>query len=184
MLNFLIFLLFFIGVCFIIYSVIKFKPVEQTQTNVLTDESMAKLQNTIDDADNAMEELSRLSQNIFDEMSAKYKELLYLYSLIERKQSSTELPDKPVLNKEVEREDFNFFKATQETSKNNNHNPLKTDKNTKEDYSFMSLYNSTNPKHNEIKNLYKNGMSVAEIARNLNLGQGEVSLVLELGKAR
>jgi DNA-binding NarL/FixJ family response regulator len=51
----------------------------------------------------------------------------------------------------------------------------------KED-NFMAIFSTTNPKHKEIQELNAKGLSVAEIAKSLNLGQGEVKLVLDLGK--
>ncbi|MBR1735531.1 MAG: hypothetical protein IJ736_00745 [Firmicutes bacterium] len=40
----------------------------------------------------------------------------------------------------------------------------------------------SNPKLQEIKNLAKEGLSVAEIAKKLDIGQGEVQLIMQLGK--
>ncbi|MBR1444825.1 MAG: hypothetical protein IJ583_14985 [Firmicutes bacterium] len=40
----------------------------------------------------------------------------------------------------------------------------------------------SNPKLQEIKSLAKEGLSVAEIAKKLNIGQGEVQLIMQLGK--
>lgn len=169
MLDVIIFLLFLIGVVFIVYSVIKFKPAENATP--ITEETLEKLQVAISDADNAMEELSELSQNIFDEITAKYKELLYLYSLVEQKQADSS--NKP---------EAQTTPSSRPLSK-----PVVSVENVPQEkgfHSFMTEYNSTNPKHKEIKELAQKGMPVQEIAKSLNLGQGEVRLVLELGKAK
>ncbi|MCL1996636.1 MAG: hypothetical protein FWG63_10555 [Defluviitaleaceae bacterium] len=198
MLNIIIFLLFLIGVVFIVYSVIKFKPAENAQA--ATEETMDKLRATIEDADSAMEELSKLSQSIFDEMTEKYKELLYIYSLVDQKQEQEQenkvkntknevvsaafmpppqlqpQPQPPPLQPQPQSQP-----APQNTQSPQNGGYANTIKD-QEFHSFMTAYNSANPKHTEIKGLAQKGMPIQEIAKSLNLGQGEVSLVLELGK--
>lgn len=170
MLNFIIFLLFFVGVCFIIYSVFKFKPVDNTSSQALTEETLQKLQAAINDADNALEEINSLSQNIFDEMESKYKELLYLYSSINQKQNG--MQNVTSSNSSFNQTNYINSGAKQQTV------------NEKDNVNFMNEFNSINPKHNEILQLSKRGMSVSEIAKKLNLGQGEVRLVLEMGKGK
>lgn len=44
--------------------------------------------------------------------------------------------------------------------------------------------NYNNPKLKEIRMLQKQGLSTAEIAKKLNMGQGEIRLISELGKER
>jgi hypothetical protein len=169
MLNFLIFSLFFIGVCFIVYSVIKFKPAESQSTQPPSEETLEKLEAATADADHALEELSKLSQNIFDEITAKYKELLYLYQLIEQKQGGmhdSTLVQSHTLNHS------HHIKPVAPTSTSTE----------QEQQNFMAVFNSTNLKHNEIQQLYKKGMSISDIAKALNIGQGEVSLVIQMGK--
>ena len=183
MLNVIFFLLFLTGVVFIVYSVIKFKPAENTAT--VTEEMIEKLQTTITDADNAMEEISKLSQSIFDEMAEKYKELLYIYSLIEKKQNKTNTAE----NAREKNAAINIASipnvpeniAPKLADPEKSYKPPQA---SAEFGSFMTAYNSVNPKHAEIKELALRGMPVAEIAKSLNLGQGEVRLVLELGKTK
>lgn len=145
-----------VGIGLIVFSVINFNPINQDKKveTADTDLTIKKLEVTINDADNAIEELSKMSKNIFDEINSKYQELLYLYSLIDEK------------HKEI-----NFYYE-------------KTDVNVLSNKDFISVLNSNNPKHKQIRDLNIMGMSVSEIAKHLNLGQGEVKLVLELGKGR
>ena len=42
----------------------------------------------------------------------------------------------------------------------------------------------TNPKLVKIQKLFEEGQSIADIARGMNMGQGEVKLILDLGKDR
>ncbi len=44
--------------------------------------------------------------------------------------------------------------------------------------------NYSNPKLKDIRKLQKQGLSIPEIAKKLNMGQGEVKLISELGKGR
>lgn len=41
-----------------------------------------------------------------------------------------------------------------------------------------------NPKLDEIQKLSNEGLSLAQISKKLNMGQGEVKLIMELGKTR
>ena len=187
LLNILIFSLFFIGVCFIVYSVIKFKPVDQSATQAATEETIQKLEASVADADNALEELNRMSQKIFDEMTAKYKELLYLYQLVEQKQSRMSSAPAPNLvpppassfasNQGGRPQQERSAQVQTPPPMQQHQQPTPQD-----NHDFMSAFNSSNPKHDDIKKLHKQGMSISEIAKHLNLGQGEVSLVLQMGR--
>ena len=186
MLNFAILLLFTIGIGFIIYSVIKFKPVDQKGADTLTQETLERLEASIEEADNAMEEISKLSQSIFDEMTEKYKELLYLYSALENKKSVSEpVVDKAALKMPEQSFANSNFRHTEEEQRAS---PIIQTKTTTAvdmpENSFMDMFNSENPKHQEIRALHQKGHSVADIAKQLNLGQSEVSLVVQLGRGR
>jgi len=170
--NTVILILFFVGMGFIGYSVIKFKPVEQAPLGDSAEETLDKLASTVTDADNAIEELNKLSLNIFDEMSGKYKDLLYLYSLVDQK------------HQEIKALGANSIAPTGQSAPP----PLQygpyTDSLDKESFMDMFHASGSNQKHVEIRALGKQGLTVAQIAKKLNLGQGEVSLVLDLDKSR
>lgn len=155
-----------VGIGLIVFSVVNFNPKNKDKESEAfeTDYTIKKLEASINDADNAIEELSKLSENIFEEISLKYQELLYLYSLIDEKHKE--------LNYGNEKTDVSVVNNTSTPNLNVNNKDL------------MSVLNSSNPKHKEIRELNSRGLSVSEIAKKLNLGQGEVKLVLELGKGR
>lgn len=111
------------------------------------------LNKSVSEADNYMDEMSKLSEVIFKEMEEKYQELLFLYQMLDDKQASIKSTDKIDVQSKPEAE-----------TKNNH------------------TYN--NPKLKEINKLKSQGLSYAEIAKQLNMGQGEVKLIAELGKAR
>ena len=150
------------GIGIVIFSIIKFKPEENSSTDDL-DRTVEKLAASINDADNAIEEINKLSKSVLDEISIKYQELLHLYSIIDEKEKSLSSTYKQV---DV---------SIQDTFTPNKPARAK---------SPPDISSINNPKHREIIALSNSGMNVSEIAKRLNLGQGEVSLVLELGKDR
>jgi len=187
----MIIIFIFVGIGLVVYSVIKFKPVDNNNGSLtLTDETLERLTNTINDADSAMEEMSKLSQNIFDEMADKYKEMIYLYHLVDEKYKSVQ--DGSYSN--VPQVDYGDIEQRLMTSVMESINKEKeaatpTQENlsgvggaTANNESFMTIFNTTNPKHKEIQELSAKGLSISEIAKSLDLGQGEVKLVLDLGK--
>ena len=176
--NIIVFFLFLTGVGFIVYSSIKFKPAEKPQTEEQVKEMLKRIEATVSDADNAINEFNAISQNIFEVMEAKYKEILFLYELLDQKKNidinntNNTMPSAPtnVFPNKVAG-GFSHVK----NKENLFHQPIR---NESDDTNFMSVFKSANPKHKEINNLAQRGMSIAEIARSLNIGQGEVSLVL------
>jgi len=178
LINFIFFILFSTGVGFIVYSVIKFKPVEKTTPLDLVEESIERLKDTISDADNSITEFSKISQNIFEEINFKHKELLYLYSIIEKKQIQNS--DKINLNSNSNKEML-VAKTMEIIAAKNIENIENTD--------FLNeikgnVMNYTNSKYKEIVNLKNSGMNISEIAKSLNIGQGEVMLVLEMERGK
>lgn len=101
------------------------------------------------DADKAIDELNNLSKDVFTEFDEKYKELLFLYEMLDSKKNDSK-------------------KEVQEA--------------VKKAETKMSVM--INPKLKEIMELKNKGMSVSQIARALNMGQGEVQLIINLGRNR
>jgi len=110
-------------------------------------ENLRTLNASVEEADNAAEELHKLTDSAMKELDNKYQELLFLYNLIDEKK----------------KELYTIYKETGARPEPRVKKPLK------------------HPKHQEIKNLLGEGLAVNEIAKKLGMGQGEVSLILELG---
>lgn len=182
MLNVLIFTLFVVGIGFIIFSVIKFKPVAEQGANDIAQETLDKLNKSITEADDAMEEISKLSQNIFDEMTEKYKELLYLYSTIDKKKQMAQSEVVTKQDIQMPRQTFVNSNFVNEPAVQPQVQAASVRPHEEQENSFMEMFNSENSKHREIRELYSKGLSISEIARQLNIGQSEVSLVIQLGK--
>lgn len=149
--------LIFVGFGLIVFAVFrkeegfKFNTVEAKEIEVA-------LNNSIEDADSAIEELNKLCADAFDEFEEKYQELLFLYQMIEEKKKK-------------------FSSSMNEKPKNSSvRSNVVSKKDVKHSYS--------NPKLKDIQKLEKQGLAVAEIAKKLNMGQGEVKLISELGKER
>ena len=114
------------------------------------------IDSSIDEADSAINELTGVSKNILSDIDNKYQELLYLYNLIDEK--------KKELKKEVVEAGSTKTRAFRQ--------PQVTDNTERAAFS--------NPKLTDILEMQKNGKNIAEIAKTLNMGQGEVSLILGL----
>lgn len=170
-------ILFFIsaivGIILVVISLILgVKRTEEIEMNQLdsTTEKQNELIKVIEDADDAIEQLNSVSKSIFEEQEQKYQELLYLYQIIDDKKQEllnvfdkvTSVEFKENLNEDIKKESFKV-----------------TDINNKKD---ENNFVATNSKHNEIIDLYNSGHTVTQIAQQLNIGQGEVSLIIKLNK--
>lgn len=153
-----------IGIILIIFSLILNKKQnissELSQSDLIT-EKQNNLLKIIEDADDAIEQLNGISKSVFEQQEEKYQELLYLYQIIdERKQELSKIWEKTIsLEKIPTKDSSNEILNNTETVNN---------------------FVTSNPHYNEIVALYNDGVTITQIAKQLNIGQGEVSLVLEL----
>ena len=124
-----------VGLCVMVYSFfMKDEPIQTATSN---------------DADKAMEELNNLSRDVFNEFDEKYKELLFLYEMLDSKKNDSR-------------------KEVREAAKK----------------AETKLSAFVNPKLKDILELKGKGMTVNQIAKTLNMGQGEVQLIMNLGRNR
>ena len=193
MLDFVIFTLIFIGIILIIYSIIKFTPIRNpSQTNldeIITKDAINQIQTALNEADETIEELYKLSQTMLDEINSKYKELAYLYHIIDEKQKEIENNkimymqtfDYGVLhNQKTKQTKDNKPKAIQ--TKNTKLKKIIPKKQTQEHIKINSMLKTLNSQHGEIRKLALEGKNIQEIAKELKIGQDEVRLVLNLQK--
>ena len=121
---------------------------------------------TADQADEALSELDDMSKTVFKEFDNKYQELLFLYSLVDEKQKSLEgaqqVPSGPHNQARGLAEYAGRVDIVIDDSK-------KTD---------------INPKFASILRMHREGQSAEEIARKLDMGKGEVSLIITLGRGQ
>ena len=123
------------------------------------DGALKKVEDSIKEADEAVEELNKVAGSVMAELEGKYKEVLFLYNLIDEKKQ--ELYSQ-YGNKNAEKPARPAQSAVRSTTgarqRKDIHHPMK----------------------NEILKLHEMKTPVADIAKTLGIGQGEVSLVLEL----
>ncbi len=115
---------------------------------------------TLEEIDKTMDELNNTSKAIFAELEEKYQELLFLYSLIDEKKNEV----------------ANLYKNTDFK--------IKDSQNEMPEVVIKEAKVFKNPRLKEIEELKNQGLSISEIAKKLNIGQGEVKLILELEKVR
>ena len=151
-------------------------------------------------------EVSDYSNQVLDKINKNHEEVVFLYQMLNDKEEQlkkligqvdeTKISFKKELKQVSEsvQTTNNFVPLKNQASRNENiHNDsisnmeelVFTNPSSKDvidnDDEHTSLVNKENLNHNErIINLYTEGKSVMEIARELELGQGEVKLVLDL----
>ena len=157
-------LMLVIGAGFILASAILNKENNLTSDN--QDEglvSLAKKINTLEssvtEADEAVGLLDDMSKTVFKELDNKYQELLFLYNLIDEKQKSISKPGSSPQMPENYTPRFDFVAGA----------PKKAES------GFVG-----NPKIANVLRLSAKGLSVDEIAKQLDMGKGEISLILNL----
>lgn len=143
---------------FIISSETKKEPDNFLQEN----NTIKALDASIVEIDRTMEELNTTSSAILEEIDEKYHELLFLYTLIDEKKN--ELAD--------------IYKGGASSPKDASKQKERALKAAPAQKAFE------NPHMQEILLLRDQGTAISDIAKRLNMGQGEVKLILELGKLR
>lgn len=118
----------------------------------------------INEVNNKILELNDYSNFIKKELNEKHKELLFLYQLINEKE----------VNIKKIAED-NLYK--EEKPKNKEPITIFDDLPLDE-----TVDNKIKDQNNQILSLYKEGYNITEIAKALNVGKGEIKLILDLYK--
>lgn len=153
-----LFVAIILGIGLVIFSLLTFSNQSNNKSfgDYEIENSMKALNTSLEEVDSAMLELDKMSKTIFEELDTKYQELLFLYTLIDEKK------------KEVAE-----IYSTQKLPQKEIVTSVDKDSNTYK-----------NPKLHEINNLLNEGLSISEIAKELNMGQGEVKLIIGLGKVQ
>jgi DNA-directed RNA polymerase specialized sigma24 family protein len=115
-------------------------------------------------ADLALEEINRMSRLVLDETEKKYQAVLFLYDLLEAKRKEiVALTENPAAMVSVKPHPISGReRLKQETPKQTSRPDLR------------------NKRNERIYALFDEGVPLLEIARELNMGQGEVKLILDL----
>jgi len=121
------------------------------------DNTIRAIDVSVKEADEALEELQHMAKSIFVELEGKYQELLFLYNMINEKRKDI-APS------------YDSYAGGGETIR-------------QETAAHKQAMVYVHPRKEEIVSLKGKGFTVPEIAKTLDMGQGEVKLILELGKA-
>ncbi len=159
-LQIMLFVTLILGIGLVLFSLILPKNELETKNDELETNAIEAIDRSITEMDKTMDEFNNMAQDVFKQLDEKYQELLFLYSLIEEKRA--EIAD--------------IYAQTGGVKQSTPPPKPQVIENKPPQF--------TNPKHQEINTLVQRGYSVADIAKTLNIGQGEVKLILELGKAR
>jgi DNA-binding NarL/FixJ family response regulator len=114
-------------------------------------------------SDTALNEINQTSQIALNEINEKYQAMLFLYNLLDEKKKEIAVlteprPAAPVANRVLPQKTPPEQKQTRKASQ-------RKEKNTRYEH-VMELHNG--------------GLTVPEIAKKLNIGQGEVQLFIDL----
>ena len=170
-----------IGVLLVIVSFLGQKTdsmaAAQPQKEFFLEKRLEAMDTTLSEADNVLTELGGMSRDVMKEMDQKYNELLFLYNLIEekKKEINSEPPDTQ------EHVTFPFADANpspKESISVNDRPPLVEKRTSNPKITNLNM----NPRFTRIFELEQKGMTVEQIAKELDMGQGEVSLVVSLAK--
>lgn len=157
--NCIFIIIMIIGFIIIIASIIKINKYNDAKPISDIDESIKEIKKTIDQADLAIDDLNLLSEQVFKRFDEKQKQLLFLYETIEKKKSQTSGID---------------IKIDEKLPLDNTYKKQAINKN----------FESAHPMASKIKELLEQGMSVSDIAKALDMGKGEVELIINLRKDR
>jgi len=131
-------------------------------------QNLTAYQSSVSEAGEAISELNQVSNTVFKEFDSKYQELLFLYNLIEeKKQELGDIKSAPAgvgavsdVPKAAIKPDYIVDDLAKRAA--NPKSPI-------------------NPKYAHVLELAGQGMDADKIAQQLNMGKGEVMLILNLG---
>ena len=172
--DIVLFITMLIGIAFIAFSWFMPKKEDKSySTDYLEIENTIRaVDQSVKEADSAIENLNRLSTSVFEEFEQKYQEILFLYSLMdEKKKEIADIYAKPL-------------PSTSSESDSGVETPSEEPVLVLEQERLTPVAPLRHPNYDEIMKLSDEGMPVAEIAKELDMGQGEVKLIIELGKGR
>ena len=186
----------FIGITLIVVSfiLIVFDKKNAFDAELRMDEKKSELVRIIKDAEMMVEELNKFSDYIVTQIDEKNAEMLEKFGeaekLIETMRVETAL--KNVRNEVVENSSSNdstpkLLEVNKEKKKETekeklDETVLNSGKNIKGTSKAKEKIISINNKHNEVISLAKKGLNETEIAKKLNIGKGEIQLILGVNR--
>lgn len=147
-----------VGIVCIIAAILKMRTHsnEEKANSLEIVNHIKAIDNSVDEAYRTIEELNEISQSVFTEIENKYQELLFLFNLVDEKKKEV-----------MQLYSDTAVKHTESTAK------ISTER---------KQLKITNPRHVEIMEMFSKGISIADISKQLSMGQGEVKLIVGLYK--
>ena len=192
---FFLILMLFVGGFFVIYGsyrVVGDKAEKKDDGDdglVLFAQKLNNLESTVNEADEAVNMLGDMSKNVFKEFDSKYQELLFLYNLIDEKQKVAMTPKMDVVPS-VSTLPGGHALSGESAPPNGSTLPsesaLPIEPKNKGSIDIIVDDEKTkgmNPKFANVLRLSKEGKDIDEIARQLDMGKGEVMLIINIGGA-
>lgn len=189
-------------ICFMVVTIFSLTAMLIVRRREQKYEGAQKLEKAIGDLDvaldTALKEINKMGGLVKADVDEKYKSMLFLYSLVEEKQKEiAETSDGAAISEmmsqyiETHGDKLRQIAQVPETVR-----PVqvKSDVITSAEREMLDLTPAseptmvesgnlprfTNPKHRQIWEMRKRGKAIADIARELSMGQGEVKLILDL----
>lgn len=193
-------LIIFLAGAFILIYGIFFAPTEEEEKmidNSMDFSSMERilsgLENKLGDADKMMGELDKFSKYVTNEMQDKYKEMMFLYQMIDDKEKAVkkeakETNDQKVKNelaqaeikKDKEEREEAYRREQKKNAVNSFYNNAGLNKSAESKAEAKAPMMVAKSSFNEVVYMYESGKSVEEIAKALGKGKGEIRLMLDL----
>ena len=152
----------------------------EEQVDAICEEASGKAERALDkQANEKIMQIGEYSDTVLDNMNKTHNEIMFLYSMLNDKHTElTELAGE--LTKQKGRLEEELGEAAEVNEKAEPEQEIVAEKQTAEPLE-QPEESEDGGNHNErILELYKEGKSFVDIARELGLGQGEVKLVIEL----
>lgn len=140
------------------------KELKNTSNYLEIENTIRAIDTSIAEVDSATENLNKLSKSVFAEFEEKYQEILFIYSLIDEKKKEV-----AELYSQAPKQQAERSVESSTIPKEPKPRPIMAKK---------------SPQLEQILKLDEEGYGVADIAKKLDMGKGEVKLILELGKER
>lgn len=147
-----------------------------------TNETLGQILQSVDEADSALSNINSVSSLIIEEIDIKYKELLFLYEMLEEKKKDIlehtgKLHAEDSTGVEIENEDGLVPDISEDDAYESNLELMEIGRKMDEIRRFPRLKNK-----DAILGLRENGYDITEIAKELGIGKGEVRLIIGLNK--
>lgn len=165
--------------------------VRRREKKLEDEREIGKTVEELDEAlDAALKEINRLGTLINNEIDEKYKAMLFLYNLVDdKKKEIDESADSEVISEmmekyiETHKDKLRLISGVEETVPVP---PIVESQNSQESQpeeqpeAEKKPKKIANPRHKQIYDMREEGKNPEQIAKELNMGQGEVKLILDL----